>query len=254
MSTEKVLASVILGIFLIFGLTLYKNETARVVIVTATLQVLPTVLPTILSQVLPTSLHFRSQIPSELNRRGFKVGAELGVQAGAYSLELLQGWPLCEKLYLIDVWKPQINYFDSANVDQKRQDSLYKTTIKRVSPYGSKVQILRMTTTEAAKLIPNLSLDFVYVDARHDYCGVMEDLVNYYPKLRSGGIMSGHDYKTAAEVRLINRNEEWGICENGTRHEGSVKGAVDDFIKSHKITNLQITSGDLWASWLFIKK
>jgi hypothetical protein len=29
---------------------------------------------------------------------------------------------------------------------------------------------------------------------RHDYCGVMEDLVAYWPKLRSGGIIAGHDY------------------------------------------------------------
>jgi hypothetical protein len=29
---------------------------------------------------------------------------------------------------------------------------------------------------------------------RHDYCGVKEDLENYWPKLKRGGIIAGHDY------------------------------------------------------------
>ena len=38
------------------------------------------------------------------------------------------------------------------------------------------------------------SIDFVYVDARHDYKGVLEDLRLYWPKVRQGGILAGHDY------------------------------------------------------------
>lgn len=33
------------------------------------------------------------------------------------------------------------------------------------------------------------SLDFVYVDARHDYCAVKEDILLYWPKVRPGGIL-----------------------------------------------------------------
>jgi hypothetical protein len=153
---------------------------------------------------------------------------------------------------LIDIWKTQKNYFDGANVAQAFQDQAYANTVRKLSPFANKTVILRMFTTEAAKLIPDESLDFVYIDARHDYCGVMEDLQNYYPKVKVGGYVSGHDYKTAAEVRLMDSSQNWGVCANGTRNEGSVKGAVDEFMAKKNITKLTVTK-DAWPSWLFIK-
>jgi hypothetical protein len=38
------------------------------------------------------------------------------------------------------------------------------------------------------------SLDVIYVDASHRFSGVALDLILWYPKLRYGGIMAGHDY------------------------------------------------------------
>ncbi|PNH09787.1 hypothetical protein TSOC_003561, partial [Tetrabaena socialis] len=88
---------------------------------------------------------------------------------------------------------------------------------------------LRNYTSEAVGLIPGL-VDFVYVDARHDYCGVTEDLELYWPKVRSGGVMAGHDYLDAPQVMDISK-QDWALCMNGSRFEGAVKGAVDDFFR-----------------------
>ena len=215
------------------------------VVTTLTTTIAPTPAPT-----LPPTVAHRSDLPKELQRRNLTVGVELGVQVGLYSLQLLQNWHSCQTLYLVDVWKQQKNYFDGANVPQQEQDRKYQETINRVSNYKSKVKILRMTTTEAAKLIPNRSLDFVYVDARHDYCGVMEDLINYYPKMRRGGIMSGHDYYNTAEVKQLDSSQDWSVCGNGTRNEGAVKGAVNDFVKNKNVT-IHVTK-EVWPSWWFV--
>lgn len=56
---------------------------------------------------------------------------------------------------------------------------------------GVELEYMRMLTSEAVDRISNDSIDFIYVDARHDYCGVKEDLELYFPKLRSGGIIAG---------------------------------------------------------------
>jgi hypothetical protein len=47
----------------------------------------------------------------------------------------------------------------------------------------SKTIVVRNFTSVAAKLIFE-TLDFVYVDARHDYCGAWEDISLYWPKVR----------------------------------------------------------------------
>ncbi len=42
--------------------------------------------------------------------------------------------------------------------------------------------------------IGNPAFDFIYLDARHDYCAVAEDIKCYWPKVRPGGILAGHDF------------------------------------------------------------
>lgn len=71
----------------------------------------------------------------------------------------------------------------------------------------------RMLTSEAAELIPDGSLDFVYVDARHDYCGCLKDLETYWPKLRPGGLMAGHDYVDASQAPSSpTAPVDWTLC------------------------------------------
>lgn len=50
-------------------------------------------------------------------------------------------------------------------------------------PCRSKLVVVRNFTSDAAKVIVE-PLDFVYVDARHDYCGAWEDMELYWPKVR----------------------------------------------------------------------
>ena len=60
-----------------------------------------------------------------------------------------------------------------------------------------------MYSIEAAKKLRKESLDFVYIDARHDYCAMMEDLEAYWPLVTPGGILAGHDYMSSPEVGCI---------------------------------------------------
>ena len=215
---------------------------------------IPTTSPPPTPPPLPQHFFFsRDNFASILQTLNFTIGAELGVQSGLYSEQILRHWPSCTLFYLIDIWKPQENYFDGANVPQNLQDQAYDNTLRRLSPFKNKTKVLRMLTTDAAKFIPDDSLDFIYIDARHDYCGVMEDLENYYPKLKLNGILAGHDYKTAAEVKLADSSQDWAVCANGTRHEGAVKGAVDDFRNKMNITSKLYITNECWASWLFFK-
>lgn len=115
----------------------------------------------------------------------------------------------------------------------------------REAGWESKIKVMRMLTREAANEVADESLDYVYVDARHDYCGCREDMDRWWPKVRPGGMLAGHDYLTAAEAKVHLRSlgakdDDWGVCESGERQEGAVKAAVLDFARYHRIPKVYV--------------
>ena len=116
---------------------------------------------------------------------GFKIGAEIGVWEGRFSEYICQRNPGVE-LYCIDSW---INYDDYllSNMDQAEQRA--RERLKNFNCY-----FLHMTSMEALKEVPDLSLDFVYIDGNHEFPYVAMDVAFWSKKVRSGGIVSGHDF------------------------------------------------------------
>ena len=49
-------------------------------------------------------------------------------------------------------------------------------------------------STKAAKMFQDYSLDFVFIDAAHDYVSIKRDIAIWWPKVKVGGILAGHDY------------------------------------------------------------
>lgn len=50
------------------------------------------------------------------------------------------------------------------------------------------------TNPKVIELFADSFFDFVYIDGDHSYIGAKSDLMNYYPKVRRGGVIAGHDY------------------------------------------------------------
>lgn len=65
---------------------------------------------------------------------------------------------------------------------------------RRLHPSG-KVFLIRGVSPDIAARFPNGSLDFIYIDAKHDYSSVLADLLAFWPKLPPGGILAGHDFQ-----------------------------------------------------------
>jgi len=142
-----------------------------------------------------------SEILSRLNVSD-PVGAEIGVFAGGLSSRLLDRPDLT--LYMIDSWTASDNdseYTKSgdyhANLTQDQQEKYYESTKRTVSFGGERAKIIRKSSVDAAKDIPDGSLDFVFIDADHSYEGCKADILAWKPKLKPGGLLSGHDYKNS---------------------------------------------------------
>ena len=128
---------------------------------------------------------------------------EVGVQTGMNALAMYNALNP-RMMYLVDryvVYTPQeiaLSKLVQAEViegtwDQAQLDK-YKSMAMAVVA-DTRHEFLFEESRVASLHVPD-ELDMVYLDATHDECNVLVDIACWWPKVRIGGIMSGHDYKS----------------------------------------------------------
>lgn len=202
---------------------------------------------------IPTYKH-RNELGLVLDREGLKIGAELGVQEGSYTQKLLQNWRGMSKYVLVDVWPSQEHYEDIANVPNDKQEEYFRTTQTNIKPWSDKIEICRNLTTVCVNFFPHGYFDFVYVDARHDRLGVLDDLSCWWPKVKRHGLMCGHDYEEQDDGPKTT-NQRWDINYDGSIDSTGrvVRGAVDDFAANFsRQVQVSYREGN-WNTWCIRK-
>lgn len=98
-----------------------------------------------------------------------------------------------KEVHSIDPWQ---NGYDDAN-----DPSSYKWPMHQIEAQFDEVveecgNIIKhkMTSLEGAELFDDESLDMVYIDGNHLYEFVKADIIAWYPKVKKGGWICGHDY------------------------------------------------------------
>jgi hypothetical protein len=109
---------------------------------------------------------------------GFTLGAEIGVLKGEYSEVLCYANPKLH-LYCIDPWLGNKAGFRD-------------TALKHLADCNC--TIIQNTSMEAVGNFADNSLDFVFLDGNHTFPFIVNDLIQWTPKVRVGGIVAGHDY------------------------------------------------------------
>ena len=181
-------------------------------------------------------------------------GVEVGVSKGEYARTILSKY--LGHLYLVDLWAMQDpqEYEDVANAED--HESNIHLCVANLSEYQSRYTMVRKKSPLAANDFENESLDFIYLDANLKYSFVKSDIEAWFPKIRTGGIISGHDY-------FNNWDDITDMAPNGIdkyvfNAEGiklaafGVNPAVNEFCAQNNY-NLQTTRYEWFASWYFIK-
>jgi Methyltransferase domain len=118
--------------------------------------------------------------------------AELGCAEGLFSLDLLKvGF---SRLYMVDNYATIPNQKGDGGFPQEFHDKNFKEAMERIKPFSHNVTVLRGMSTDMAKHVEDESLSLLYLDGDHSYEGVMNDLYFWYPKVKFGGIVAGHDF------------------------------------------------------------
>ena len=121
------------------------------------------------------------------------VGAEVGVWRGELSHQLLVNRPKLT-LWLIDPWLEMQCGYDPTRYSQENCDKAYENVKQICLDSDSRGFIRRKPSVEAAPAFEDRSLDFVFIDARHNYRSVRDDINAWLSKVRPGGWIGGHDY------------------------------------------------------------
>lgn len=173
----------------------------------------------------------RNDLPNLCRELGMTKGAEVGVWKGSYSKTFCQALPNVEWT-CVDPWAPYAAYRDNKN-EQEKIDHAYGKAKAALQGYA--VRFLRMYSEEAAPLVPDRYLDVVYLDGNHEAAYVRQDLEAWTPKVRAGGLVSGHDYRIKPDKPFI-----------------QVKKTVDRYVKEKAITPWFIFTGDRTPSFLWV--
>ncbi len=60
--------------------------------------------------------------------------------------------------------------------------------------YGDMITLIVSDSVTASRLFGDASIEWVHLDARHDYASVKADIEAWLPKVKPGGWLSGDDY------------------------------------------------------------
>lgn len=128
--------------------------------------------------------------------KGFEnpYGVEIGVAEGItaeYLLKNVEGLTL----YGIDPYEDYIDW-DGKSIDGEKN---FINTTNKLSEYDNFIMITD-TSDNAVYEFEDDSLDFVFIDGLHTYEQVLKDATNYWTKLKTGGLLIGHDYSRIQDV------------------------------------------------------
>lgn len=133
------------------------------------------------------------------------VGVEVGVFEGAFSFDILT--TKIATLHLVNGWVFYPEYGkDSCNRVDSDQEKIYRNVFNRFGGEiaSGRVVVHRKMSVDASKDFEDGSLDFCYLDARHTFDAVLEDLEAWGPKIKPGGCLMGHDFSDIPQARELN--------------------------------------------------
>jgi len=162
--------------------------------------------------------------------RGTLWAAEIGVASGENSAEMLKAFPDLH-LLMIDPWSGNADYLQSLprkgawaellkDVDGllREQQKWYETAVRNTEFASTRRVVIRMPSVEAATIIPDGLLSFVFIDGDHRQQSVDADMRAYWPKVRPGGIFAGHDYGTRGHISVGLAVNQW-FAETGLQFQ-----------------------------------
>lgn len=161
----------------------------------------------------PSEAFQRCNIPRQLQKHEIRAkaildrlpdgkvkGAEIGVFTGMLSAELLRRHDL--ELIMVDSWEGDGAAYNNketakdfhAHISASEQAAHRAAALYQTQFAEDRRTVLRARSVDGAHAVGDASLDFAFIDADHSYEGCRADIEAWWPKVKAGGLICGHDY------------------------------------------------------------
>ncbi len=167
---------------------------------------------------------------------------EVGVRLGDYFDFLLTD--NVKTAIGVDIWNNTDKTGQNDSLyNQEELNIQYKKVFQKYYT-DTRVKLIREFSKNACSFFDDETFDFIYIDADHTYDAVMEDLESWYPKVKKGGVLSGHDYISGDRSIIKGHSVRFGVVE-----------AVADFRNKYLIEdkNFHLTNEE-YATYYIIKE
>ena len=164
------------------------------------------------------------------------VGCEIGVCGGEHALSLLLHLDIA-KLYLIDPYEVYSDYKEGNEHyghDQQSLGDTFESAQRLLSEHSDKIVWIHELSSRAHHFIQE-PLDFVYVDGNHQHEYVSDDIQKYFPLLKKGGTIGGHDFYNGFQID----------------HDGVINAVIEFYLQNRDIlSQLRVELPDWWFAKL----
>lgn len=160
------------------------------------------------------------------NYDGSLVGVEIGTYEGENAYNMLKHLSI-KHLYCVDPYLQYDEYDDSFFEPSAIGENVvfaFETAQKHLSRFADKVTFIKEMSEGAVDKI-SMMVDFVYIDGNHSYSYVKQDIEQYFPKVKVGGVIGGHDiwindvkravfeFAEKRELRVYVKHPDWWMIK-----------------------------------------
>jgi hypothetical protein len=134
-----------------------------------------------------------------------EVGSWMG-RSSCYIASLIKSSNKKIDFYCVDTWEGSEEHLNMIKSLHEKGTTLFdefKNNVKECE-LQDYIKPIRMESVEASKQFKDESIDFIHIDAAHDYDNVLKDIKAWYPKVKRGGLVTGDDYGWDGVYRAVN--------------------------------------------------
>ena len=88
-----------------------------------------------------------------------------------------------------------------SDIIEKHYENIYDQFIHNIEPVKDVVKPIKGNSVDVSKTYPLESIDFVFIDAAHDFHNAFQDISAWFGRVKQGGVIAGHDYNSSAGVK-----------------------------------------------------